>query len=105
MRPCVPDLFRDLRLEPLEVLAEEISEFRGLLVVLLAALPGPAGVEQTAMHPGHLEGHVEAEERVFPGIRVIELPPDHGAHHLAGGGDVYAAPDPIGTAGPSGVYQ
>src|SRR5215203_140874 len=105
MRPRVPHLFGDLRLEPLEVLPEEIGELCGLLVVVFAALPGPAGVEQAAIYPGHLYGHVEAEERVFPRLRAVELTPDHGAHHLAGGGDVYAAADAVGAAGPASVDQ
>src|SRR5829696_5237358 len=105
MRPCVPHLFGDLRLEPLEVLPEEVGELRGLLVVVFAVLPGTPGVEETAFYSGHLHGYVEAEERVLLRLGVVELAPDHGAHHLAGGGDVYTASDAVGTAGPAGVDQ
>src|SRR5215217_6779114 len=105
MRPCVPDFCGDLRLEFLEVLPEEVRELRGLLVVIFAALPGPAGVEEIAVDSGHFDGHVEAEERVLPRLGVVELALDHGAYHLAGGGDVYAATDAVGTAGPAGVDQ
>src|SRR5215210_467126 len=105
MWPCVPHLCGDLRLEPLEVLPEEIREFRGLLVVVFAALPGPVGVEETAVDSGHLEGHVEAEEGVLLRLGVIELAPYHGAYHLTGGVDIYAAADTVGSAGPAGVDQ
>src|SRR5215210_6934770 len=105
MRPCVPHFCGDLRLEFLEVLPEEVRELRGLPVVIFADLPGPAGVEQIAVDSGHRDGHVEAEERVLPRLGVVELAPDHGAYHLAGGGDVYAATDAVGTAGPAGVDQ
>src|SRR5215210_2195073 len=105
MWPCVPHLCGDLRLEPLEVLPEEIREFRGLLVVVFAALPGPVGVEKIAVDSGHLDGHVEAEEGVLPRPGVIELAPYHGAYHLTGGVDIYATPDTVGAAGPAGVDQ
>src|SRR5919112_2122336 len=105
MRPCVPHFCGDLRLEPLEVLPEEISELRGLLVVVFAALPGPTRIEEIPVDSGNLDGHVEAEERILLRLGVIELAPDHGAHHLAGGGDIYAATDAVGTAGPACVDQ
>src|SRR5688572_20955599 len=105
MRPRVPDLFRYLRLEPLEVLPKEVGQLRGLPVVGFAILPGPAGVEEFAIDPGDLDWDVQAEERIFSRLGVVELAPDHGSHHLAGGGDVYAAPDTVGTARPSGVDQ
>src|ERR687890_1405622 len=99
MRPCVPHFCGDLRLKPLEVLPEEVSELRGLLVVIFAALPGPAGVEEITVDSWHLDGHVEAEERVLPRLGVVELAPDYGAYHLSGGGDIYAATDAVGAAG------
>src|SRR5919107_3026646 len=105
MWPRVPHFCRDLRLEFLEILPEEVRELRGLPVVIFAVLPGPTGVEQIAVDSGHRDGHVEAEERVLPRLGVVELAPDHGAYHLAGGGDVYAATDTVGTAGPAGVDQ
>src|SRR5215212_5137503 len=105
MRACVPHFCGDLRLELLEVLPEEVSELRGLLIVIFAALPGPAGVEEIAVDSGHLDGHVEAEEQLLPRLGVIEFAPDHGAYHLAGGGDIYAATDAVGTARPAGVDQ
>src|ERR671921_1917753 len=105
MRPCVPHFCGDLRLKPLEVLPEEVSELRGLLVVMFAALPGPAGAEEITVDSWHLDGHVEAEERVLPRLGVVELAPDYGAYHLSGGGDIYAATDAVGTAGPAGVDQ
>src|ERR671920_43025 len=77
----------------------------GLLIVGFAVLPGPSGVQQFARDPGHLDGDVQAEEQVLPGLGVVELAPYHGAHHLAGGGDVYAAPYAVRTAGPTGVYE
>src|SRR5688572_22887193 len=105
MRPRVPDLFRYLRLEPLEILPKEVGQLCGLLVVGFAVLPGPAGVEEFAIDPGDLDGDVQAEKRIFPRLGAVEFAPDHGAHHLTGGGDVYAAPDAVGTARPSGVDQ
>src|SRR5215211_4118907 len=103
MRPCVLHRFCDLCLEPLEVLPEEIGEFRGLFVVVFAVLPGPAGIEEPAIDPGHLDGYVEAEERVLFRLGAIESAPDHGAHHIAGGDDIYAATDAVRTAGPASV--
>src|ERR671917_2968563 len=105
MRACVPHFCGDLRLEPPEVLPKEIREFRGLLVVVFAALPGPTGVEEIPVDSWHFDGRVEAEEGVLPRLGVVELAPDHGPHHLARGGDVYAAADTVGTAGPAGVDQ
>src|SRR5215208_5860675 len=105
MRPGVPHVFRDLRLEPGEVFPEEVGEYGGLIVVGFAVIPGPARVQEFARDPWHLDGNVQAEERVLPGLCVVELSPDHGAHHLAGGGDVCATPDAVGTARPSGVDE
>src|SRR5215211_5856016 len=105
MRPGVFHRFCDLCLEPPEVLPEKIGELRSLLVVVFAALPGTAGVEEPAIDSWDLDGYVEAEERVLSRLGIIEPAADHGAHHLAGGGDVYAAPDAVGTTGPAGVDQ
>src|SRR5215203_5002761 len=105
MRPRVPHIFGDLRLEPREVLPEEIGQPSGLLVVGAAVAPGAAGVEELAVDTGHLDGDVEAEEPILSRLGVVEPAPDHGSHHLAGGGDVDAAPRAVGTAGPAGVDQ
>src|SRR5919112_6089570 len=105
MRSGVLHVFRDLRLEPREVLPEEVGEFGGLLVVGFAVLPSSPGVQKFARDPGHLDGNVQAEVRVLPRLCVVELAPDHGAHHLAGGGDVYAPADAVGSARPAGVDE
>src|SRR5215211_6616659 len=105
MRPCVLHRICDLSLEPLEVLPEEIGEFRGLFVVGFAVLPRPAGIEEPAIDPGYLVWYVEAEERILFRLGVIESTPDHGAHQIAGGDDIYAATDAVRTAGPAGVDQ
>src|SRR5215213_3189285 len=67
---CLANLLGDLGLEPQEVLAEEVGEFPGLLVV-----------------------------------GVVQLAPDHGTDHLAGGCDVYTATYAVWTAGPAGIDQ
>src|SRR5215210_1094727 len=105
MRSGVPHVFRDLRLEPREVLTEEIGESFRLLVVGSFVLPGAAGIQELARDAWHFDGDVQAEEGVLARLGAVELTPDHGAHHLAGGGDVDAASDAVGTAGPSGVYE
>src|SRR5688500_16953147 len=76
-----------------------------MLIVVFTALPSPAGIKETAIDSWHLNGHVEAEERVLRRLGVIEFAPDYGAYHLAGGGDVYTATYAVWTAGPAGVDQ
>src|SRR5215216_2609288 len=102
---CLANLLGDLGLELREVLAEEVGEFPGLLVVGVAVVPGPAWVQDAAIDSRHRDGHVEAEEGVLSGLGVVQLAPDHGADHLAGGGDVYTATYAVWAAGPAGVDQ
>src|SRR5918994_1477866 len=102
---CLANLLGDLGLEPREVLAEEVGEFPGLLVVGVAVVPGPAWVKDAAIDSRHGDGHVEAEEGVLSGLGGVQLSPDHGADHLAGGVDVYTVTYAVWTTGPAGVYQ
>src|SRR5215212_6984474 len=102
---CLANLLGDLGLEPQEVLAEEVGEFPGLLVVGVAVVPGPAWVQDAAIDSRHLDGHAETEEWVLSGLGVVQLAPDHGTDHLAGGCDVYTATYAVWTAGPAGIDQ
>src|SRR5688572_24461734 len=102
---CLANLLGDLGLEPREVLTEEVGEFPGLLIVGVTVVPGPAWVEDAAIDSRHLDGHVETEEGVLSGLGGVQLSLDHGADHLAGGGDVYTATYAVWTAGPTGVDQ
>ena len=76
MWPGVPHVFRDLRLEPREILPEEVGELGGLVVVGFAVIPGPARVQKFARDPGHLDGNVQTEERVLPDPCVVEFAPE-----------------------------
>src|SRR5436853_489297 len=70
----VPDVLGDLRGEALEVLGEETGEEARLLVVALAVLPGPAGIEDLRRDALNLVRDVEAEDRMGREARVLELP-------------------------------
>src|SRR6266566_6828699 len=69
--------------EPLEVLAEHLSELARFPVIRLRIAPGGTRIEQRRLDAGHRHRHVEAKDLVGAELNVVELARKNGVEQRA----------------------
>src|SRR5947208_12166197 len=91
--------------EPLEVLAEHLSELARLPVVRLRIAPGRPRVEQRRLDARHRDRHVEAEDLVGAELHLVELARESGVEQCARRRDGHPPPLSDRAAGPARVHE